>query len=120
MRKGEILGLKWGDIDFHNRRIVIQETKNGERRAVPLVATPLQLIDELKVNACDSMDDFIFHSPENKTKRCCIRTAWEKAVKRAAITGFRFHDLRHSTASYFAMNGASLLEIAGILGHKTL
>ena len=100
MRKGEILGLRWRDIDFHNRRIVIQETKNGERRAVPLVGTALQLVDALNINGGDSMDDFIFHSPENKTRRCCIRTAWEKAVKRAAITDFRFHDLRHSTASY--------------------
>jgi len=120
MRKGEILGLRWRDIDFHNRRIVIHETKNGERRAVPLVATSLQLIDQLKANDFNSMDDFIFHSPEDKTKSCCIRTAWEKAIKRSAITDFRFHDLRHSTASYLAMNGASLLEIADILGHKTL
>ena len=120
MRKGEVLGLRWRDIDFHNRRIVIQETKNGERRAVPLVAISLQLIEQLKAKGFDSMDDFIFHSPENKTKCCCVRTAWEKAIKRSAITDFRFHDLRHSTASYLAMNGASLLEIADILGHKTL
>ena len=120
MRKGEILGLRWRDVDFHSRRIVIQETKNGERRAVPLVATSLQLIEQLKANDFNSMDDFIFHSPEDKTKSCCIRTAWEKAIKRSAITDFRFHDLRHSTASYLAMSGATLLEIADILGHKTL
>ena len=45
---------------------------------------------------------------------CC--TVWEKTIKRSAITDFRFHDLRHSTASYLAMSGASLLEIADILG----
>jgi len=72
MRKGEILGLRWRDVDFHSRRIVIQETKNGERRAVPLVAISLQLIEQLKANGFDSMDDFIFHSPENKTKCCCV------------------------------------------------
>jgi integrase len=45
---------------------------------------------------------------------------WEFAIKRAEIENFLFHNLRHSKASYLAMNGASLLEIADILGHKTL
>ena len=49
-----------------------------------------------------------------------ILEAWEYAVKRAGIADFRFHDLRHTCASYLAMNGASLLEIAEVLGHKTL
>jgi integrase len=49
-----------------------------------------------------------------------IRTAWENALKKAGIEDFRFHDLRHSAASYLAMNGASLAEIAEVLGHKTL
>jgi integrase len=120
MRKGEILGLKWRNVDFDKNRIVIQETKNGERRAVPLVCSALQLIKRLWVNRSCSIDDFIFHSAEDLTKRGCIRTAWENAVKRAGIQDFRFHDLRHSTASYLAMNGASLLDIAEILGHKTL
>jgi integrase len=49
-----------------------------------------------------------------------IRAPWEKALEAADIADFRFHDLRHSTASYLAMNGATLVEIADILGHKTL
>ena len=49
-----------------------------------------------------------------------IRTAWETAIRRARIDNFRFHDLRHSAASYLAMSGASLAEIAEVLGHKTL
>jgi integrase len=49
-----------------------------------------------------------------------INEAWKYAVKRAKLVNFRFHDLRHSCASYLAMNGASLLEIGDVLGHKTL
>ena len=49
-----------------------------------------------------------------------IRSAWVSALKVAAIDSFRFHDLRHCAASYLAMSGASLNEIAEILGHKTL
>lgn len=48
------------------------------------------------------------------------RTAWELAVKKAKLKDFKFHDTRHSAASELAMNGASLHEIAAILGHRTL
>ena len=54
------------------------------------------------------------------TRPVGIREAFEWAVKRAGIANFRFHDLRHTAASYLAMNGASLAEIAEVLGHKTL
>ena len=49
-----------------------------------------------------------------------LRAPWEAALKKAGIEDFRFHDLRHSAATYLAMNGASLAEIAEVLGHKTL
>lgn len=49
-----------------------------------------------------------------------LRGQFERALKRAKITNFHFHDLRHTAASYLAKGGASLLEIATILGHKTL
>ena len=54
------------------------------------------------------------------TRPIGIREAFEWAVKRAEIANFRFHDCRHTAASYLAMNGASLAEIAEVLGHKTL
>jgi integrase len=53
-------------------------------------------------------------------KPIIIRAPWHKALKQAGIEDFRFHDLRHSAASYLAMSGASLAEIAEVLGHKTL
>jgi integrase len=49
-----------------------------------------------------------------------IRTAWDNAIDTAKVDNFHFHDLRHSCASYLAMNGATLAEIAEVLGHKTL
>lgn len=57
---------------------------------------------------------------EQRSIAICIRKAWYQALKEADITHFRFHDLRHSAASYLAMNGASLTELSAILGHKTL
>ena len=58
--------------------------------------------------------------PSTGTQPMCKCRAWGNAVERAGIANFRFHDLRHSAASYLAMNGASLAEIAEVLGHKTL
>ena len=63
--------------------------------------------------------DYVFPSQDGTAPRQ-IKRPWEAAVKLAELEDFRFHDLRHSAASYLAMNGASLAEIAEVLGHKTL
>ena len=120
MRRGEILGLSWENVDLQNRRITLTRTKNGERRVVPLVGKAFELIKNLYLKLEPEGKDLVFPSPNNPMQPISIRTAWETAIKRGKIENFRFHDLRHSTASYLAMNGASLLEIADILGHKTL
>ncbi len=64
--------------------------------------------------------DLLFPSRRHPTKPLSVQEIWKTAIKRAKIEDFRFHDLRHSAASYLAMNGASLAEIADVLGHKTL
>lgn len=121
MRKGEILNLLWDDIDFPRQRIYLQETKNDERRGVPLMGMAFQVLkDHSKVRRLDT--PFVFPSDySKKTKKPIdIRASWEAALKKSAVEDFRFHDLRHSAASELAMNGANLSEIAEILGHKTL
>jgi integrase len=127
-RKMEILPLQWKDIDLERRSIVLHETKNGERRVLPLQGHAYQLIQSLHAQRQLNCA-FVF--PSDKVTRddktgaysyqpIDIRRAWEYAIKGAGIEDFRFHDLRHSAASYLAMNGASLAEIAEVLGHKTL
>ena len=118
MSQGEILNITWKDVHFNNNRIILHETKNGERRVVPLTGLAFKLIlDLFKKRNFDSY--FLFPDRES-IKPIYIRTAWEKALKYANIEDFRFHDLRHTAASYLAMGKASLAEIAEILGHKTL
>lgn len=117
-RKMELLGLRWKDVDFKRQVITLHDTKNGERRVLPLQGRALSLMAaHSKVRSLRS--EFVFAS-EKKNQPIDIRTAWENALARAGIEDFRFHDLRHSAASYLAMNGASLAEIAEVLGHKTL
>jgi len=118
MRKGEILGLKWADVDLEKGHLVLHKTKNRERRGIHL-SNPLRevLKEHGRVRRIDS--PFLFpnklgSAPED------IRAAWVKALSEAEIEDFRFHDLRHTAASYLAMNGATPSEIAAVLGHKTL
>jgi integrase len=117
-RRGELLGLRWADVDLKRGTLTFQETKNGERRAVPLTGQALVLMcQHAKVRRLDTVLVF----PDATGRRALgIREAFEGAVDRAGIADFRFHDLRHSFASYLAMNGATLAEIAEVLGHKTL
>ena len=118
MRRGEILNLKWKDVDLSRSQLTLLETKNDERRAVPVVGLAHQLLAKLsKVRRIDSQLVFPGRNPE---KPLIIDTAFNSAKKNAKIEDFRFHDLRHTAASYLAMNGATLAEIAEVLGHKTL
>jgi len=117
-RKMELLELKWQDVDLTRKSIILHETKNDDRRVLPLQGYALSLILECsKIRKLHC--PYVFPS-DKKCQPIDIRTAWENALKRAEIEDFRFHDLRHSAASYLAMNGASLAEIAEVLGHKTL
>ncbi len=118
-RSQEILGLHWGQIDFTRRVATLEETKNGERRVLPLADHALELLKErAKVRRIDT--DLVFPGRINPRKPLDLRSPFETALKRAKIDDFRWHDLRHSAASYLAMNGASLAEIVEVLGHKTL
>ena len=117
-RQGELLGLTWDRIDLKAGTAYLEVTKSGERRTLPIRGPALPALRSYaKVRRLDS--DFVFPSLDGRNS-FTFRPHWEKAVKQAEINNFRFHDLRHTTASYLAMNGATLLEIADVLGHKTL
>ena len=117
-RKMEILNLKWQDADLNRGIITLHETKNGDVRALPLTSLALTLIKEhSKVRRLNC--DYVFPS-KTHNKPIEIKKSWEAALKKAEIKDYCFHSNRHSAASYLAMNGASLAEIAEILGHKTL
>jgi len=115
-RRGELLNLQWNDIDFEKQAAYVNNTKNGEAKVLPLtldVANELQLF-----NQYDS--SLIFASKITPSKPYVFYKLWKIAVEGAELIDFRFHDLRHTTASYLAQNGATLLEIADVLGHKQI
>lgn len=117
-RRGEILNLKWKDLNIDRQTAVFRETKNGETRTIPL--TPLLInciLEEKKKRVI--LSEYVFPSNDGQSP-ADIRTAWEKAVKEADLEGVCFHILRHTAASHLTMGGASTLEVGAILGHKTL
>lgn len=121
-RRGEIQGLEWRHIDFNRRVIVLDETKNGERRVIPIRGQAEKLLRDRHDSRREDTP-FAFPSPyhpKRTSKPIDIQNAWDWALERAKIQDFKFHDLRHSAASYLAMNGATLVELAEVLGHKTL
>ncbi len=116
-RQGGLLNLRWSDIDLARGHAVLHETKNGERRALALARPAVEVLramGQLRRLGCD----LVFAS--RRGIATFPREAWEQALAAAAIEDFRFHDLRHTAASYLAMSGATLAEIAEVLGHKSL
>jgi integrase len=115
-RKGELLRLRWKDIDFDRHEATVHQTKNGDKKTLPLTASVMNEL--IKFRASDNQ--LIFASsikpdiPYNHT------SVWQEALQRARIKRFRLHDLRHTCASYLARNGATLLEIGDVLGQRNL
>lgn len=117
-RKMEIRSLEWKDVDLNRGMIILHDTKNGERRSLPLVGIAKDLMKAHYKNR-NKNTELVFPAKNLQTP-IDIRTPFETALQKAEIEDFKWHDLRHSCASYLAMNGATLAEIAGVLGHKTL
>ncbi len=114
MRRSEILGLRWVDVDLANERLMLPQTKNGDRRIVYLNQLSMAVL-----RSCDPAlpTSRIFgdkHTPER------ISVAFTRACSKARIVDFRFHDLRHTAASWLRMQGADIHTVAQLLGHKDL
>ena len=131
MRQAELMNLywkkpkviptetAWGVVSLEQNVIILHQTKNGDYRRIPLVGLANELVVEhAKLKRIDT--DLLFPSPTHPHQPIELRKAWDNAKKRAGIDDFKWHDIRHTTASYLAMNGASIPDIAGVLGHKTL
>jgi len=118
-RRAEIWGLSWKHIDLKNDFITFVETKNEERRSVPLQGHALELmLERSKVPRIDT--DLVFPSPINPQKYYDFRRPFQMALEAAQIEDFRWHDLRHCAASYLVMSGVDMRTVAEILGHKTI
>ena len=115
MRRGELVKLKWSDIDFNIGTACLKTTKNGEPRIVPIPRVALDMLKTYRVVG----NEYIFKS-EKVNKPFVFQKHWLKCLEESGVENFRFHDLRHDAASTLARAGATLLEIGVILGHKSV
>jgi integrase len=117
-RYSNIRELKWEDVDFANWRLRFVWVKNGHPRYVPVVGAAKAVL-QAQYEADPTKVGWVFkgrgdHAP------AAIEKQWRIVRDVAKLDDFRFHDLRHTAASYLTMNGATLAEVAEILGHRTL
>lgn len=125
MRQGEAMGLAWERVDLSRAVVRLEHTKSGRRREVPMRQAVYDVLAPLRADALAKLTpDGDGRRPEPRgwvwPDRRFPRTAWERALERAGIDDFHFHDCRHHFASMFMMRGGSLQALQKILGHATL
>jgi integrase len=120
MRKGELLNLRWKNVDFERKQILLEETKNGDSRTIPMVGELKNLLHDLAQKEMTSIDMLLFPGVEDPTKSRDFQTAWKRALKVASIHDFTFHDLRHCAATIMLEAGVPHFAVARVLGHRLL
>ncbi len=116
MRKGEIMGLKWRDIDFKRGIIHLYNTKNGEKRQLPMNETVINALIGVRKHP---ESELIFTKSTGESYGD-FKKSFFTACNNSGIKNFRFHDLRHTFASQLVMNGIDLNTVRELLGHKTI
>ena len=120
-RRMNVWSLSWHDIDLTNGKetVTFAKTKNDSTVILPLAGKVIKLLlDYRKVRRLDT--NLLFPSRVDANKAIDFKAPFARALKQAEIEDFRWHDLRHSAASYLAQQGVDLRRIAAILGHKSL
>jgi integrase len=117
MRRGEILNLKWDQIDLKHGFILLEVTKNGERREIPINETLRRTLETLPRHI---KGPYVFWHGEEGKPYGELKKSFKSALKRTGIRDFTFHDLRHCFASHLVMAGCDLKTVQELLGHKTL
>src|ERR1017187_8558330 len=119
MRASEIFGLKWSDVMYSEGLLAVRaKLKGGKMRYVPMLP---ELAGELRRFPAGIGEDRIFPPEPGATSgRQRVEGSFDDLLERAGIEDFRFHDLRHTFASWFMMNGGDLYALAKILGHSNI
>ena len=134
MRRSELSGMTWNLVDLKKRTVILQETKNGEKRIVPLSSKAVQVLERIPRR----LDKIVWGMEPDSITQAFIRAVtrakadYEKEFKEKHkgdkdanpdpnfLVNMTFHDLRHEATSRFFEKGLNPIQVAAITGHKTL
>ncbi len=121
LRRGNLLGLRWEWIDWTNRVVRVPTTKSGKPLAIPLNATAHDVLRGLWESGGDAPYVFAHEKGPNSGEAVHdLKKGFHAALADAGIDDFRWHDLRHTFASWLVMRGASVRAVGELLGHHTM
>jgi site-specific recombinase XerD len=123
IRRGTLLGLLWGDMDFSAEVLTMRSeiTKSGEMLRAPVNSIVLHTLRAWREQSENtSPGDLIFPSPVTGETLRDVKKAWQGLIKAAQIGNFRWHDMRHDFASQLVMKGIDLNTVREIMGHKDI
>jgi integrase len=119
LRQGELLRLTWKDVDLDGSKVTVHITKNDDARTVFLPSIAVEALRGLKkAKVVSASIVFLVGAGVPLTKNA-LEARWKIIRKNSGLQNFRWHDLRHSCASFLAQKGATLLEIGSVLGHRS-
>lgn len=118
MRQNEILSLRWDDVDLARRMIYVRYTKSGEGRHIPINDALAEVLARIEPRPDSPL---VLHDRRGRPIKAkgALRSAFERALKKAGVVGVTFHTIRHSTASHLVMAGVDIRTVGEILGHRS-
>ncbi len=120
LRQDELLSLEWNRVNLFRKTILIQKTKNGKPKTIPLNTVALDVLNRrLKVKSIKN-DLVFFNKSGNKIHNSNLRLSFYRVMRKAGIKDFRWHDLRHTFATRLAQADVDLYKISKLLGHKDI
>lgn len=115
MRRGEILSLKWADLDLVRGIITVANSKSGRSRRIPMSGEVAAAL-----GALPRRGEYVFWNPETRTRLKDVKKPWAAACKAAGISGVRFHDCRHTALTWMLQSGADIVSVSKIAGHASI